>query len=85
MAGVLFRDFCTALSTQAFIDLLQSGIDVNKWNDDGEAPIHTILKKQRRDRYEFLLMLLVYSKAKVNLKTKSGYTPLHLAVEVRSS
>ena len=83
--GVSFEDFCTGLSIQAFVDLLQSGIDVSKLNDDGEAPIHTILKKRRRDRYELLLALLVYSKAKVNQKTKLGDTPLHLAVEVRPS
>ena len=60
-----------------------SGLDVNTLDKKtGEAPLHALVKKERKDRVKLVLALLVHSDANINLKTSRGATPLHLAVEV---
>ena len=48
----------------------------------GEAPLHSLVKRERKDRVNLVLALLVHSDADIHLKTSRGTTPLHLAVEV---
>ena len=50
---------------------------------NGEAPLHALVKKERKDRVALVLALLVNSNADIHLKTSRGATPLQLAVEVR--
>ena len=51
----------------------------------GEAPLHSLVKKERKDRVSLVLTMLAYSNADINLETSRGATPLHLAVEVNFS
>lgn len=57
---------------------------MNKLDKAGEAPLHVLVKKERKDRVSLVLALLINSNADIHLKTSRGATPLHLAVEVRS-
>ena len=60
-------------------------VDLNAPNDEGDAPIHAIVRHKRRKRADLLLTLLVdgCSRIDVNRRTKfSGDTALHLAVMV---
>ena len=59
------------------------GLVVNSLDKTGEAPLHSLVKRERRDRVGVVLALLVHSDADIHLKTPRGATPLHLAVEVR--
>ena len=62
----------------------RSDVDVNKLDGStGEAPLHTLIKRERKDRVKLVLLMLVHSNADVHLETSRGATPLHLAVEVR--
>ena len=61
-----------------------SGLEVNMLDKKtGEAPLHALVKKQKKDRVRLVLAMLVHSDANINLETSRGATPLHLAVEVR--
>ena len=56
---------------------------MNKVDDEsGDAPIHSIVRRRRKERPELLLILLTNSNADVDLKTRKRMTALHLAVEV---
>jgi predicted acylesterase/phospholipase RssA len=58
------------------------GLEVNSLDKKtGEAPLHSLVKRERRDRVGVVLALLVHSDADIHLKTWRGATPLHLAVE----
>ncbi len=72
---------------QAFAaSLLEAKVDVNTLDEvTGEALIHSIMRRRRKERPELLLSLLTNSNAYVDLKTRKGMTALHLAVEVCSS
>ena len=60
-----------------------TGIDVNTLDKKtGEAPLHALVQKERKDRVQVVLTLLVQSDADINLETSRGASPLHLAVEV---
>ena len=60
------------------------GLEVNSLDKKtGEAPLHSLVKRERKDRVGVVLALLVHSDADIHLKTSRGATPLHLAVEVR--
>ena len=63
-------------------------IDLNAFDEDGDAPIHAIVRRKRKKRADLLLALLVNgcSRVDVNSTTKySGDTALHLVVMVRIS
>ena len=65
------------------MDVLRTGIEVNSLDiETGDAPIHAIIRRKKKDRLEFLLALLVNSDADVNLGNRREMAPLHLAVEV---
>ena len=62
-----------------------AGLEVNSLDKKtGEAPLHSLVKRERKDRVSLVLALLVYSDADINLETSRGASPLHLAVEVSS-
>ena len=62
----------------------RSDFDVNTLDKEtGEAPLHALIKKERKDRFKLVVSMLVYSDADIHLQTSRGATPLHLAVEVR--
>lgn len=69
---------------QSLLEFLQTRrVDVNIRDNQGEGPIHKIVKKKRRDRVELLITLLSNSNADVNFETTRSMTALHFAVEVR--
>ena len=65
------------------MDMINSGADMNALNEEGEAVIHNIIKKKRKDKLEMLLTLLINSEVDVNLQNWKGNTALHIAIEVR--
>ena len=72
---------------QTLIKLLRKyhHLDVNVVDPNlGMAPIHSIVKKERKDRLQLLLALLVHSNVDVNLMAHDGNTPLHMIIQVHS-
>ena len=78
---------CNTLSVshQYLVAVLdKSDFDVNILDKKtGEAPLHALIKKERKDRVKLVLSMLINSNADIQLETSRGATPLHLAVEVR--
>ena len=70
---------------QHLLDALQSPkVDVNLIDQlSGDGPIHSIIKRKKKDRVDLLLALLVNSKADINLQNRRSMTALHSAIEVR--
>ena len=67
--------------------LLKFEDSVNSYNRQGDALLHSLVKKQfaKSKRYlkrDLLTALLTYSDAKVNLRNKDNNRALHLAVQV---
>ncbi len=59
--------------------------DVNAIDNNlGLAPIHSIVRRKRKNRLQLLLALLVHSNVDVNLAACDGNTPLHMIVRVSS-
>ena len=59
--------------------------DINDKTSSGNAVIHSVIERtfgNRRERVEFLLTLLTYTHADVNLTNGNQMTPLHLASQV---
>lgn len=61
--------------------------DVNVYNNQGDALLHSLVKKPFKKRKmslkrELLAALLTYSGAKVNEPNLFSLTPLHLAAKV---
>eukprot|EP01132_Coremiostelium_polycephalum_P002194 gene2194-2700_t len=57
--------------------LLKKGVDVNKKNKKGSAPLHLAITTKAEE----IVKLLLKYKADVNTKDQDGATPLHLAVK----
>ena len=73
---------------QSLVEFLRSRngrVDVNILDPQGEAPIHRLVKKKRKERVELLIALLTNSNADVNFGTARSMTALHFAVEVCES
>jgi calcium-independent phospholipase A2 len=70
-------------SVEYLVAVLDRGeFDVNTLDEKtGEAPLHALIKKERKDRVKLVLAMLVHSDADIHLETSRGATPLHLAVE----
>ena len=59
--------------------------DVNSRNESGVALIHSLVERvfsDKRERSEFLLTLLTYSSANINLTNGNQMTALHLVAQV---
>lgn len=67
------------------LETLQSHqVDVNLLDEvTGDAPIHSIIMRKKKDRVELLLTLLINSNADINLQNRRHMTALHSAIEVR--
>lgn len=48
----------------------------------GNAPIHAIIKKKKKDRLDLLLTLLINSDVEIDLQNRRDMTALHMAIEV---
>ena len=62
-----------------------SDADLNAPNEEGDSPIHAIIRRKRKKRADLLLTLLVNGCSRVDLdrcSMVSGETALHLAVMV---
>ena len=61
-------------------------MDANAHDVNGDAPIHAIVKRKKRnwEKLDLLVALLTYSNADVHLQTVNKMTALHLAAQVRS-
>lgn len=59
-------------------------VHLNAFNDEGDAPIHAIVRRKRKKRADLLLKLLAYgsSGVDINMLSMSGETALHIAVMV---
>lgn len=68
--------------------LKEKKVDVNRFNEVGDAPLHTLVRRAVTDKrwYDLLWCFLVHcdrSKFNVNIRnTEEGKTALHLATEV---
>jgi len=62
------------------------GVDANARDVNGDAPIHAIVKRKKRnwEKLDLLVALLTYSNADVHLHTVNKMTALHLAAQVMS-
>ena len=68
--------------------LLKFQGNVNSLNRQGDALLHSLVKKQfkKRDlKRDLLTALLTYSDADVNLRNEDMSTALHVAVQVTAS
>ena len=48
----------------------------------GDAPIHSLVKRKKKDHTELVLTLLINSNVEVDLRNRRKMTALHLALEV---
>lgn len=48
----------------------------------GNASIHSIVKRKKKDRVDLLLALLINSDVEVDLQNSRDMTALHMAIEV---
>ena len=51
-------------------------------NEEGDYPLHSIVRQHRQDKVELLIALLTHSSVDVNSHGKGGMTALHYAVQV---
>ena len=61
------------------------GVDLNAPNDEGDSPIHAIVRRKRKKRADLLMTLLVNGCSRVDVNrcsVVSGETALHQAVKV---
>ena len=57
--------------------------DHNALDMNGDAPVHSYVRRRDKERFKCLMTLLVHSDCDVNLANKDGQTALHLACEVK--
>ena len=62
--------------------LLMKVEDHNVLDFNGDAPVHSYIRRRDKEKFNCLMTLLIYSKCDVNLPNKDGQTALHLACEV---
>lgn len=51
-------------------------------NEEGDFPLHSIVRQHRQDKVDLLVTLLTYSTVDVNSQGRGGMTALHYAVQV---
>lgn len=58
-------------------------MDVNLVDElTGDAPIHSIIKRKKKERVELLLALLMNSNVDIDFQNGRHMTALHMAIEV---
>ena len=73
---------------QEFLAELQKpDTNVNKFNHQGNTPLHSLVKRKFKPKveqlkFDLLITILVYSDVEINLPSGCGNTALHMAVEV---
>lgn len=67
---------------QELLKLLFKVTDHNALNQDGDAPLHSFVKRRDKEKFNCLMAFLIHSKCDVNLTNREGQTALHLACEV---
>lgn len=79
----LSKQTCCHAYTKALFDLLQQeNTNPSALNENGDAPLHSIVKSDRQDKVELLVTLLTHSMADVNMMVANGMTALHFAAQV---
>ena len=58
--------------------MLRKGADVEAHNNDGETPLHIMVRRRRLG----CAIALISSGANIEARDKDGNTPLHFAAEV---
>ena len=56
--------------------------DHNALDMNGDAPVHSYVRRRDKQKFKCLMTLLIHSECDVNLANKEGQTALHLACEV---
>ena len=69
---------------QALKKLLSKVEDHDAWDKNGDAPVHSYLRRRDKEKFNCLMTLLIHSHCDVNLANKDGQTALHLACEASS-
>ncbi len=70
-------------TVQVLMDLLhRPGVRVNHRDENLNAPLHSLVRSNRKDKLDLIITLLTHSDADVNLKGDDEMTPLHFAVQV---
>ena len=80
--------FLRSSHLQMLKDLLQRhDINANDMNEDGDTPLHSIVRSSRSgpEKLELLVALLTQSNAYINHVGANGLTALHISVQVRNS
>ena len=80
--------FLQSSHLQMLKDLLQRpDINANDMNEDGDTPLHSIVRSSRSgpEKLELLVALLTQSNAYIDHVGANGLTALHIAVQVRNS
>lgn len=71
-------------NSEALLELLSYPlVDLTARDEEGDAPIHAIVRHKRGKRLDLLATLLANSDADIELTEEDGCTALHLAVMVR--
>ena len=56
--------------------------DHNALDSNGDAPLHSYVKRRDKERFDCLVTFLTYSKCDINYQNIDGQTALHLACKV---
>jgi hypothetical protein len=56
--------------------------DHNALDSNGDAPLHSYVKRRDKERFDCLVAFLTYSKCDINYQNIGGQTALHLACKV---
>lgn len=57
--------------------------DHNALDMNGDAPVHSYVRRRDKEKFKCLMTLLIHSDCDVNLANRDGQTALHLACEVK--
>lgn len=63
--------------------LLVKVVDHNALDANGDAPVHSYVRRRDKEKFKCLMTLLIHGNCDVNLPNKDGQTALHLACEVK--
>ena len=71
------------ISIKVLLEILQrENTNPDVLNENGDAPLHSIVKSKRQDKVELLVTLFTHSTTNVNMQVANGMTALHFAAQV---